>query len=671
MKKKALLVMTVALAFVLGSLTACTNMADLPTESSVVKESTATDVTETSTTTEVIETKSDQELADEVAALIDAIYVQYRNDKTDEQCAAAKAAWDKLTDAQKELVEGEEADPDYFGRDTGDASLDDPLNQDGIGEKELLVVSFGTSFNDSRVKDIHSVEMALKDAFPEWSVRRAFTAQIIINHVQARDGEKIDNMDQAMERAIKNGVKTMVIVPTHLMQGAEYDELIGVARQYQDQFENIVVADPLLGVVGENASAINEDKQVVAKAVVEQAVKNAGLGDPAAAWAGGTALVLMGHGTAHSAKVTYSQMQTQMNELGYGNVFIGTVEGEPEDTSCEAVIEKVAAQGFPNVILRPLMVVAGDHANNDMAGEDEDSWKSMFEASEKFENVGTQIEGLGRLPEVQALYVKHAAEAIEYYENNAAQGSSQEATGLRAEELKEGVLYQAKFVTDSSMFKANEALEGKGILTVKDGKLNFHVTLPSKNTVNLFLGLAEDAKKEGANVLQPTLDVVTYADGESEEVYGFDVAVPYLDKEFDLALVGTKGTWYDHKVSICEVSEGGEALKVVVGKAALADGEYQASVVLGGGSGKATVNSPVTIKVTDGVAYATLVWTSKNYDYMIVDDVKYLNESADGENSSFTIPVKAFGVELPVIGDTVAMSNAHEIEYTLLFELLQ
>ena len=169
--------------------------------------------------------KTDQELADEVAELIDAIYVQERTDKTDEQCAAAKAAWDALTDAQKELVEGEEADPDYFGRNTGDASKDDPRNTDSIGKNELLVVSFGTSFNDSRSTDIKGIEDALQAAFPDWSVRRAFTAQIIINHVQARDGEKIDNVEQALERAVSNGVENLVVQPTHLMHGAEYDEL--------------------------------------------------------------------------------------------------------------------------------------------------------------------------------------------------------------------------------------------------------------------------------------------------------------------------------------------------------------------------------------------------------------------------------------------------------------
>ena len=358
--------------------------------------------------------KTDKELADEVAALIDAIYVQTRTDKTDEQCAAAKAAWDALTDAQKELVEGEEADPDYFGRDTGDASKDDPRNADNIGEKELLVVSFGTSFNDSRALDIKGIEDALAAAFPDWSVRRAFTAQIIINHVQARDGEKIDNMDQALERAVANGVKTLVIQPTHLMHGAEYDELMEAVNAYTDKIEKIFVAEPLLGEVGADASVINADKEAVAKAVVAAAVADAGFASVEEADAAGTAIVLMGHGTSHTAKVTYSQMQAQMNALGYKNVFIGTVEGEPEETECSNVIEAVAAAGYTKVALRPLMVVAGDHANNDMAdAEDPESWFSMFKASGKFEKIDCQIAGLGRLADVQALYVAHTQAVID------------------------------------------------------------------------------------------------------------------------------------------------------------------------------------------------------------------------------------------------------------------
>ena len=355
--------------------------------------------------------EADQAAADKVAALIDAIYVQERTEETDAQCEAAKAAWDALTDAQKALVEGEEASPDYFGLDTGDASKDDPRNQDEIGEKELLVVSFGTSFNDSRVADIKSIEDALQEANPDWSVRRAFTAQIIINHIQARDGEKIDNMEQALERAVANGVKQLVVQPTHLMHGAEYDEMCAAIEKVRDKFESVEIAEPMLGEVGSDATVINADKEAVAKAVVAAALSESGYESTAAAKEAGVAYVLMGHGTAHVAKVTYSQMAAQMDKLGYENVFIGTVEGEPEDTSCEAVIAAVKEAGYTTVMLRPLMVVAGDHANNDMAGADEDSWKTMFEAAGL--TVNCQISGLGRIADVQALYVAHAKAAID------------------------------------------------------------------------------------------------------------------------------------------------------------------------------------------------------------------------------------------------------------------
>ena len=356
---------------------------------------------------------ADMEAADHCAELIDAIYVQERTEDTDELCAQAKAAWDALTDEEKAMVEGEEADPDYFGRDTGDASADDPRNADGIGENELLVVSFGTSFNDSRAEDIRALEDALQEAFPEWSVRRAFTSQIIINHVQARDNEFIDNMEQALDRAVDNGVKNLVIQPTHLMHGSEYDEIIDALEYYEDEFDSLMIAEPLLGEMGKDASEINEDKKAVAQAVVDAALECAGYADAAAAAGDGTAIVLLGHGTSHTAKVTYSQMQTQMTELGYGNVFVGTVEGEPEDTSCEAVIEAAADAGYTKVILRPLMVVAGDHANNDMAGEEEDSWLSMFEASGRFESVDAQIAGLGSIPAVQDIYVAHTAAVLD------------------------------------------------------------------------------------------------------------------------------------------------------------------------------------------------------------------------------------------------------------------
>ena len=519
----------------------------------------------------------DQAKADEVADLIDAIYVQERTDDTDEQCKAAKEAWDALTDEQKELVEGENADPDYFGRDTGDASKDDPLNGDEIGENELLVVSFGTSFNDSRTADIGGIEKALAAAYPDWSVRRAFTAQIIINHVEARDDEYIDNMQQALDRAVENGVKNLVVQPTHLMHGAEYDELKEAVDEYADKFESVVIAEPLLGEVGADAEAVNDDKEKVAESITAAAVADAGYDDLEAAKEDGTAFVFMGHGTSHTAKVSYSQMQAQMNDLGYDNVFIGTVEGEPEETACEAVIEAVKEAGYKKVILRPLMVVAGDHANNDMAGDDEDSWKSQFEASGAFDSVDCQIAGLGEIADIQQIYVDHTAAAIDEIggteesveeateaaseeetteavteatsEEETTEAATEKKTDSAAVELEDGT-YTADFDTESSMFHANEACEGKGTLTVKDGEMTFHVSLASKNIVNLFVGTAEDAQKDGAQLLEPTTDEVTYSDGETEEVYGFDIPVPGVDEEFDLALLGTKGTWYDHVVSI-------------------------------------------------------------------------------------------------------------------------
>lgn len=383
---------------------------------------------------------ADQQAADNVAALIDKIYVQERTETTDDDCKAAKEAWDALTDAQKELVEGENASPDYFGLDTGDAAKDDARNADEIGENELLVVSFGTSYNDSRVEDIKGIEDALQEAYPDWAVRRAFTAQIIINHVQARDGEVIDNMQQALDRAVENGVKNLVVQPTHLMHGAEYDEMAEVLEQYQDKIESVAIAEPMLGEVGDDATVINEDKAAVAQAVADAAVQEAGFDSMEAAAEDGTAFVFLGHGTSHTAKVSYSQMQTQMEELGFKNAFIGTVEGEPEDTACEAVIEKVKEAGYKKVILRPLMVVAGDHANNDMAGSEEDSWKSMFEASGSFDSVDAQIAGLGRIDAVKQLYVDHTKAAIDSLgteaatEDEAAEAETAEAETEAAEE---------------------------------------------------------------------------------------------------------------------------------------------------------------------------------------------------------------------------------------------
>ena len=251
---------------------------------------------------------------------------------------------------------------------------------------------------------------------------------------------------------------------------------------------------------------------------------------------------------------------------------------------------------------------------------------------------------------------------------NAEQSNTQtEVAAVEIQDETENVLadgtYTADFHTDSTMFRVNEACEGKGTLTVKDGAMTLHISLPPRNIVNLFPGLAEDAKKDGAKLLDPSVDTVTYSDGMAEEVHGFDVPVPALDVEFDLALIGTKGIWYDHKVS---VSNPEPVENKTDGTADLEDGTYTMELTFEGGSGKAWVASPATITVAEGKVTATIMWSSPNYDYMMVDGQKYLPVSTE-ENSVFDIPVAAFDEPMNVIGDTVAMSKPHEIEYTLTF----
>lgn len=244
-------------------------------------------------------------------------------------------------------------------------------------------------------------------------------------------------------------------------------------------------------------------------------------------------------------------------------------------------------------------------------------------------------------------------------------------TGSETETEAEGVLedgtYTAEFDTDSSMFHVNEANEGKGVLTVKDGEMTIHISLSGKGFLNLFMGTSEDAKKDGAELLEPTTDTVTYKDGTSEEVYGFDIPVPTIDEEFTVAAIGKKGKWYDHKVSVKNPVKEDGAEKKTVADLNLEDGDYTTEVTLEGGSGRATVDSPAAITIKDGEATATIVWSSPNYDYMLVDGEKYEPVNTEG-NSTFEIPVDGFDYPMEVVGDTVAMSEPHEIEYTLQFD---
>lgn len=296
--------------------------------------------------------------------------------------------------AQDVPTENETPEPGRIdGEDysTGDASLDNSRNQDGIGEDELLVISFGTSYNDNRRLTIGAVEEAMEKAFPDWSVRRAFTAQLIIDRLQRRDGQVIDNVGQALDRAVENGVKRLVIQPTHLLDGLEYNDVVNEAAQYADAFEAMAIGAPLL--------TSDEDFQIVAKVMAEATAQYDD---------GKTAICFMGHGTEAAANTVYARMQQVMTDAGYANCFIGTVEAAP---TLDDVLALVQAGGYERVVLQPMMIVSGDHANNDMAGEDEDAWKTVFE------NAGYEVEcvlkGLGEYEAIHDLLAAHAQAAID------------------------------------------------------------------------------------------------------------------------------------------------------------------------------------------------------------------------------------------------------------------
>ena len=427
--KLALLALTAALA-----VTACGGKKEEKKPETVsAAETQATEATEaTEATTLAPATDEEKAKAAEVGKKIDAIYVQNWSEDTEKLCKEAKEAWDALSDSAKAEVKGEHASPEYFGLDTGDVTKDNPLNQDEIGEKEILVVSFGTSYNDSRAKDIGGIESYLAKQFPDYSVRRAFTSQIIMNHILARDGEKIDNVEQALERAKKNGVKELIVQPTHLMQGKEYDELKETLDKHKADFAKVALAEPLLGEVGKDAEEVNADKEQVATLLVQAAVTDGGFDSVQKAGQEGAAFVFLGHGTSHTAAITYSEMQTAMRKLGYNNVFIGTVEGEPAETAVDAVIEAVKKAGFKKVTLRPMMVVAGDHAHNDMAGAEEDSWVQKFVASKNFDRVETQILGLGGIVDIEKIYAAHTQAAIDQAEGKTAESSAAETTAAES-----------------------------------------------------------------------------------------------------------------------------------------------------------------------------------------------------------------------------------------------
>ncbi len=546
--------------------------------------------------------------------------------------SAAVSAFDgssAAVSASEEEAEDEAETQDEENYDTGDASLDDPRNADGIGEDELMVVSFGTSYNDSRRLTIGAIESAIEEAFPEWSVRRGFTSQIIIDHVLRRDGVAIDNVGQALDRAVENGVRRLVVQPTHLMNGFEYNDLVDEVAQYADAFDAVAIGEPLL--------TSDEDFAAVAAAIVEATAEYDD---------GSTAIVFMGHGTEAESNGVYSRMQQVLTDAGNANYFIGTVEAEP---SVEDVLAAVKKGSYSRVVLRPLMIVAGDHANNDMAGDEEESWKSAFEGAGY--DVECLVNGLGELESIRRLFVQHAQAAVDSL------GQGREP--VCGDSLKDGV-YEIAVDSSSSMFNID-----KCVLTVENGQMTAAMTMGGTGYLYVYMGTSREAEAAGED------SYISFTEDENG-AHTFTVPVEALDRETACAAFSKKKEmWYDRTLVFRSDSLPREAFAdgtfVTAESLGLADGSYTLEVTLSGGSSRAGVESPAQMTVEDGTAMVTIVWSSSSYDYMKVDGVQY-DFDGDGSNSTFVIPVPCFDVPVPVQADTIAMSTPHEIEYTLCFD---
>ena len=397
---------------------------------------------------------------------------------------------------------------------TGDASKDNPRNGDSIGENELLVVSFGTSYNDNRAATIGAVESAMETAFPDYAVRRGFTSNIIIEHIQRRDGVVIDDVTEALARAKANGVKNLLVQPTHLMNGYEYGDLVKELEACAGDFETVKIGAPLL--------TTDEDFAAVAQAMVDAA---AGYDD------GKTAVCYMGHGSEAAANGIYARMQQHLTGSGHDNFFVGTVEAEP---TAEDLVKLVKAAGYEKVVLRPMMIVAGDHANNDMAGDGEDSWKSVFTAA-GFQ-VTCEINGLGELEAIQQLLAAHAGEAKPLDE-----------TGIHVEPNPGNVkpagtaapadgVYTVEVTCKESMFKIAGCE-----LTIADGKMTAALTLGSASFDRMFPGSAAAAAAGGEGAVEAVTD------GETAT---FTLPVSALDQELGFAAHSVrKDTWYDRSLT--------------------------------------------------------------------------------------------------------------------------
>jgi sirohydrochlorin cobaltochelatase len=440
----------------------------------------------------------------------------------DTQSEAPAASADVAGDVTEDTASADAVQDDEEDYTTGDASLDDPRNQDEIGEKELLVVSFGTSYNDSRRLTIGAIEDAMDEAFAdEYSIRRGFTSQIIIDHVASRDGEVIDNVTEALDRAVANGVKTLVVQPTHLMNGYEYTDLENELKEYEDSFEQVALGSPLL--------TSDKDFEDVMHAITEATAEYDD---------GETAIIFMGHGTEADSNGVYEKMQQLLKTNGYANYFIGTVEAAP---SLQDVMTLVKEGDYKKVVLEPLMIVAGDHANNDMAGDEEDSWKSTFEA-EGYE-VECILRGLGELPAIQEIFVEHAKDAAATLENSSVASSEEmavpQAVGeegmepVYGSDIADGT-YQITVDSSSAMFRITNCE-----LKVKDGKMTAKMTMGGTGYLYVYMGTGEEAVKADET------DYIPYEE-QNDGTHTFTVPVEALDQEISCtAFSKRKEKWYD------------------------------------------------------------------------------------------------------------------------------
>lgn len=550
------------------------------------------------------------------------------------------------SDAQQETTNGTIQEESMVSEE--ETSQEETEEQEETGEQTqeqadadtaILVVSFGTSYNDSRDITIGAIEEAIAAAYPQYEVRRAFTSQIIIDILKERDNLYIDNVTEALDRAVADGIKELIVQPTHLMNGYEYTDLARELADYLNRFDKIILAEPLL--------TSDADFEAVVKAITE---KTASYDD------GETAICFMGHGTEADSNAVYAKLQDKLDEGGYVNYYIGTVEAEP---SLDDVVEALAANGgYTKVVLEPLMVVAGDHANNDMAGEEEDSWKTVLE-NEGYE-VECLIEGLGQIEAIQDIYVEHLKTAVEA--GTAFAGVERAETGSAITELTDGT-YKIDVESSSSMFNIVKAE-----LTVAGDDMTAVITLSGTGYSKLYLGTGEQA------AAADEADCIAFVE-DAEGAYTYTLPVAALDQPIDCAAYSSKKEeWYDRQITFLSatLTEAGEdtgASQEAQGEAApaeVSDGTYTIEVTLEGGSGKATVLSPAAITIEGDSMTARIEWSSSNYDYMLVDGEKYLPVNTEG-NSVFEIPVAALDTALEVIGDTVAMSTPHEVEYTLTF----